>query len=136
MAIRTTKPRDPNAPKLPPRAACDAIVRRFLKEDQNIEWGREMPKMYQLYKAYPSRAFWERHELPFGMHTLNHMSWFDSEEGKAHLESAWTLFHYTPPEPDPVPLLDTTGVDTTPQPAYHCTQARPKTVADFLRAKP
>lgn len=130
MAIRAT----PTGPKAPPRAVCDAIVRRYLKTDQNIDWRREMPAFYVLFKRYPSLAFWERHELPFGMNTLNHMSWFDSVEGQDHLVSAWVVFHYEPPAPV-AELSSAVTVDTAPQLAYNpptLPPARPRTVAEFL----
>lgn len=142
-------PSDPSAPppvKLPPREVCDAICRRFLKENQNIEWRREMPKLYQLFKAYPDLAFWQKHELPFGLHKLNHMSWFESVEGKAHLESAYTLFRYNPPDSTQQSTLDivkeatdtgkvddeqpVSSLPLPPPPAY---PDRPRTVADMLR---
>ena len=135
MAVRKAKPIDPNAPKLPPRAQCDAIVRRYLKPDQNIDWRREMPQMYSLYRRYPSVAFWTHYELPFGNGKLNHMSWFDSTEGKDELARAWMLFNYTPPAVA-APVLDSvpSGIDTAPQPAYNApTPARPRTVAGFLK---
>lgn len=115
-------PRAPKAPKpppdplkAPPIPVCDAIIRRFLKTDQNIDWRREMPAFRGgergLWRAYPSLAFWQGLELPFGggEHALNHMSWFGTVEGKAHLERAWLLFGYNPSQPEVVP-------QSTPQP--------------------
>ena len=150
MARPKKTPSDPSTPppiKLPPRAICDAIVRRFLKENQNIDWRREMPKFFQLFKRYPSLDFWQKHEPPFGLHRLNHMSWFESVEGQAHLDSAFPLFHYNPPDPTVTPPSQLSTLDNLPQtsdnggvsetvtpplppPSY---PDRPRTVADMLR---
>ena len=124
MAIRKTGPtRDQRA----------AIIKRYLKPDQNVEWAREMITFAALWKAYPSIAFWTRHELPF---MLNHMSWFQSVEGAAQLASDWLVFHYeTTSDPSSTPQV-TLGVDTSSQPDYtvpYVTSARPKTVAEFLK---
>ena len=137
--LKAPKPVDPL--KRPPIAICDAIVRRFLKPDQNILWSREMPKFTQLWKALPSLSFWQSHELPF---KLNHMSWFDSVEGKANLESAWVLFHYNPPAVTEEEALDnarqmadTPGVDDpsiTPFIAPPVPPSRPRTVAEMMKS--
>ena len=128
MAIRRSKPIDPSAPKPPPRAQVEAIVRRYLKPDQTPNWRQEMPLAYQLYKAYPSVAFWTHHELPFA---LNSMAWFLTEQGKAQLESDWLVYHWTPPE-----ASSEVGIDSAPQPVYNAPTlppARPRTVAEFLK---
>ncbi len=141
MAITRAKPIDPTAVKRPPIEVCDAIVRRYLKPDQNIAWSREMPTFTRLYKRYPSVAFWQAYELPFGNGTLNMMTWFESVEGVEELKRAWLLFHYTPPAsedppstPQVAPQEQTqSAVDTTPQPPYTAPRpSRPKTVAAFL----
>ncbi len=133
MAIRRTKPIDSSAPKPPPRAQVEAIVRRYLKPDQTPNWRQEMPLAYGLLKAYPSVTFWTRHELPF---QLNSLAWFLTEQGKATLASDWTVFHWTPPDPSSDPQAETT-LDTTPQPGYTVPYtppvARPRTVAEFLK---
>ena len=122
MAIRKTGPtRDQRA----------AIIKRYLKPDQNIEWAREMATFAALWKQYPSLAFWTHHEIPF---MLNHMSFFQTVEGAAMLESDWAVFHYNPPEPAP----ESAALDTVPQSAYNVpynpTPVRPRTVAEFLKS--
>ncbi len=134
MAIRRAKPIDPSAPKPPPRAQVEAIVRRYLKPDQTPNWRQEMPLAYGLLKAYPSVAFWTHHELSFA---LNSLAWFLTEQGKAQLASDWTVFHWNPPsDPSSTPQADA-ALDTTPQPAYTVpytpSAARPRTVAEFLK---
>ncbi len=118
-------------PKRPPIATCDAIVRRYLKPDQNIDWAREMPTFTNLWKRYPSLEFWTRHELPFA---LNHMTYFESVEGAAQLESDWVVFHYDPScTPHVTPQVE---LDTTPQPVYNAPTPQPvrsRTVAEFLK---
>ncbi len=115
--------------KLPTLAARDAMVRRYLKPDQNIDWRREMPAFVELFKRYPSVEFWTHHELPF---KLNHMSWFTSIEGAVQLESDWSVFHYHPSEP-----ASNTVLDINLQSAYNGNSVatpppRPVTVAQFL----
>jgi hypothetical protein len=119
MAIRKVGPtRDQRA----------AIIKRYLKPDQNVDWAREMITFAALWKQYPSLDFWTRHELPFA---LNHMSFFQTPEGAAMLESDWAVFHYNPAAPAQEVL------DNTPQPAYTVPYtppvARPRTVAEFLK---
>ncbi len=111
----------------PTRDQRAAIIKRYLKPDQNIEWAREMITFAALWKAYPSLPFWMNHELPF---MLNHMTWFQSVEGAAQLESDYLVFHYNPPAPAEV-APET--LDTTPQPSYTPPISRPMTVAEFLR---
>lgn len=126
--------------KSPPIAVCDAIVRRFLKPDQNIFWGREMPAFHNLFKLYPDVKFWQTHELAF---KLNHMSWFSSVEGKAHLEHAWVLFNYTPP-PITDPILDNgpqgvqdSGVLAQEEaPQFIAPPRRARTVAEMMAKQP
>lgn len=135
----------PAAPsiKLPSRAVLDAIIRRFLKEGQNIYWAREMPVMYRLYKAYPSLVFWQAYELPFGQNTLNMMGWFERGEGKVELERAWLLFNYNPPSlaaPPPSPPLDaapkvadTEGESEPSLPPPIAGPRRARTVAELMK---
>ncbi len=132
MAFRKTA--TPSASKPPTRAQCDAIIRRYLKEDQNIEWKREMPTFYSLWKQYPSFAFWTRHEIPF---RLNHMSFFQTVEGAAMLQSDWLVFHYEVPKEAPVPVESISLIDTLSQPIYNplYTERRPRTVAEFLKTR-
>ena len=146
-------PRVPKAPKpidplkAPPIAVCDAICRRFLKLNQNIDWKWNMATFHTLWKQYPSRPFWEGLELPFGggEHALNFMNWFNSVEGKAHLERSWLLFNYNPPQPEvspqPLSTLDNGGqVDdhvgdannmVPPPPVL---PARAKTVSEMMKS--
>jgi hypothetical protein len=128
MAITPTKPIDPTVPAPPPRAQVCDIIKRYLKSDTTPNWRVECPLWYtKLWPAYPSVAFWTRHELSF---PLNSLAWFLTEQGKAQLASDWLVFHYEPPaEPAPVVL------DTTPQPVYPVpyTKARPSTIAAFLK---
>jgi len=147
-APKPPKPVDPLKP--PPRAVCDAICRRFLKTTQNIEWRREMPQFYNLWKQYPSLPFWQGYELPFGNNRLNHMSWFISVEGKAELERAWVLFNYHPVQSVPPPIqssLDNApqgvqdkgdkdggyAASSLPPPPPPITSTRPRTVAEMMR---
>lgn len=124
--------------KMPPKAVSEAIIRRFLKPDQTIYWAREIPKWYSLYKQYPSVAFWQVYELPFGNGSLNHMSWFDGVEGKVELERAFLLWSYNPP---PLPPLDaapkaadTEGESEPLLPPPRAGPRRARTVADMFRS--
>lgn len=131
-----TKPKPPS--KVPPKAVTEAIIRRFLKEGQPIYWKREVPTFYRLFKVYPNVIFWQHLELPFGeegTHALNLMSWFEGEEGKPHLERAWLLFNYTPPELDIAPQVGYTGGGDEPIPEPPPIARRPKTVAELLAIK-
>jgi hypothetical protein len=147
--LRARKPAPPPDPnKAPPIAVCDAIIRRFLKPDQNIDWRREMPAFRAreggLWYMYPSLAFWQGYELPFGNGKLNHMSWFLSVEGKAEMDRAWLLFNYNPPQPTPTPTQSTLdnapqgvqdGGDTEPSLPPPVTPQRPRTVAEMMRGR-
>lgn len=130
---------DPAAPKPPPRRVCFAIVKRFLKLDQNIYWPRELPTLYRLLKQYPDPVFWECYCLPFGedgLHALNHMSWFESDEGKAALSRAWLLYNWTPPEPVAPETHDILGLDADDPTQLSCPilpEPKPRTVAEWLR---
>lgn len=129
MALRPTS----TGPKSPSRDQRAAIITRYLKPDQTIHWAREMATFSILWKAYPSLPFWTHHELPFA---LNHMTWFQSVEGVAQLESDYLTFHYTPSDPSSTPQANET-LDSAPQPAYDVGYtppvARPRTVAEFLK---
>ncbi len=131
MAIRKAGPtRDQRA----------AIVQRYLKPAQNVNWPREMATLSRLWTAYPSLPFWLNYELPFGNGSLNMMTWFESIEGKEELTRAWLLFNYVPVEPAPVVLETALGassearLDTAPQSSYTPPISRPMTVAEFLRS--
>ncbi len=126
MAIRKAT----TAPKGPSRDQRATIIQRYLKDDQNVHWAREMVTFAALWKAYPSIAFWTRHELPF---RLNHMTWFQSVEGAAQLESDWTVFHYVPSAPQEDVGQSTQTLDTPHEPTYHVPHRRPRTVAEFLK---
>jgi len=121
-------------PKLPPRAVCCAIIRRFLKPTVTPLWSRELPTFYRLYRLYPSLAFWEAYELPFGNNSLNMLGWFERGEGPAELDRAYRLFHYIPPPPEPAPTLDDTPPTQLSSPQV--VPRRPRTVAEMLTTKP
>jgi hypothetical protein len=123
MAIRRAK--DPSAK--PSRAQMDAIIRRYVKDGVTPDWRKDMPIAYNLFKRYPSLAFWTHHELPFG---LNSMAWFLTEQGAAQLESDWVVFHYDIPKEPELPPIE---ILIKPPSPYHASPARPKTVAEFLR---
>lgn len=140
----TTKP----ALKMPKRAESEAIIRRFLKEDQTIYWAREVPTFYRLYKRYPSLAFWQAHELPF---KLNMMTWFEGPEGQEDLSRAWLLFHYVPAAPESLAHNGASSdcqisIDGAPQAGYtegigdtlsehpKLPPRRPRTIAELLRS--
>ena len=89
----------PKKNKPPTRAACVAIIRRFLKTDQNISWAREMSIFSRLYEKYPDVSFWQCYELPFGNESLNMMSWFESVEGAEEIARAWIIYHWRPADP-------------------------------------
>ena len=133
-------PKPPDLLKPPPRAVCDAICRRFLKEGTTIFWAREMSAFYRVWKRYPSVPFWQAYELPFGNHSLNMMSWFERGEGPAELERAWVLFHYNPPNPEAINTStldiggqaeDTSPVSVIPSPVV--IPSRPRTVAEMMK---
>lgn len=142
---KVPKPVDPL--KSPAKALCTEVIRRFIKTETTIYWARELPSWYALWKVYPSLAFWMALELPFGegVHGLNHISWFETPEGAAHLSRSWLLYHWNPlsssPAPEPPPFdLSPSPLDSQTPSQLDCPIAlppqRPRTVAEWLGAKP
>lgn len=132
---KAKKPKDPLAP--PSRAVCGSIIKRFLKEDQPIVWGRDLSAFYRVWKQYPSVPFWEAYELPFGNMSLNMMTWFEGVEGQEELTRSWLLYHYTPPPIEEPTLDNLSTVDITPELSYDrpptiSTPRRARTVAELL----
>jgi len=131
---KSAKAKVAGPPKRPAIAICDAIVRRFLKPDANIDWTRDMPAFTRLWQAYPSLPFWQAYELPF---KLNMMTWFESEKGKEELARAWLLWNYTPPPlEEPTPTAPQSALDAAPEPAYTAPKLPPRrarSVAEFMK---
>lgn len=135
-------------PKKPLLVEIRAVIRRFLKPDQNVNWPREMATFKRLWAGYPNLSFWLSYEPPFGQTTpeggpLNMMSWFESIEGKEDLDRAWLLYNW-----NPAPVRDSSSVEPLSLSNSNSTidsndpsavplplpPRRPKTLAEFLKS--
>lgn len=115
------KPKKP-APLLS-RPEAIGLCKRFVKPE-SYQGARDLMALYKLLKQFPNRDFWLGHELGF---QLNAMFWFLGQEGQAHLQSAWNIFH-----------LDTSiqvdqNLSATKQGEDVVIDRRPRTVADLLK---
>lgn len=123
----------------PSRKRCVGIIKRFLKDTQNILWSRELPTLYRLFKKYPSAEFWENYNLPFGNNKLNHMSWFESVEGQIELPRAFMLFHYRPSEEESDEKPFTLDIEVESDYTESVPEIKPKkpsTMSELLSSKP
>ncbi len=131
---------DPLAP--PSKVVIGEIVKRFLKPNKNINWMREVPNFYRLWKLYPSLNFWKSYELPFGNGTLNMMTWFESIEGVEELQRAWLLYNYHPIEETKSDSQIINCIDLGSEQDYSSINnkpvilpRRPSTIAELLSSK-
>ncbi len=111
------KPRHPLS-----RSEVTTIVKRMVKPDA-YQARRDIMLFYKVFAEFPDAAFWRVHELGF---ELNCIAWFLSDDGRAHIKQALSLYH----------------LDMPPHPVYDMAEAkvgedmpasRPKrTMADLL----
>jgi hypothetical protein len=71
------------------------FVKKFLKEDSNIIWPKEMKMVKMLFKIFPNESFWESLKLNF---KLNSLCWFLSDDGRKFLNTEYKKFNLTLPE--------------------------------------
>jgi len=71
------------------------FVKKFVKNDSNIIWPKEMKMVKMLFKIFPNEGFWEGLKLNF---KLNSLCWFLSDDGRKFLNTEYKKFHLNLPE--------------------------------------
>lgn len=71
------------------------FIKKFLKEDANIFWPKEMKMVKNLLKIFPNEDFWNNLELGF---KLNSICWFLSDDGRNVLNKEYKKFNFNLPE--------------------------------------
>jgi hypothetical protein len=71
------------------------FVKKFVKNDSNIIWPKEMKMVKMLFKIFPNEGFWEGLQLNF---KLNSLCWFLSDDGRKFLNTEYKKFNLNLPE--------------------------------------
>ncbi len=120
---KTPKPVDPL--KCPfSRNEVSAWGKRYLKDPKTFDAKKDLFVLYRLWKAYPEKAFWQVHQLPF---QLNHLMWLIGKDGQEQLARDWSIFHLELPKPETVTLAaEKVGEDVV-------IERKPRTMAELLK---
>jgi hypothetical protein len=65
------------------------FVKKFLKNESNIVWPKEMKMVNSLFKIFPNEDFWDSLSLNF---KLNSLCWFFSDDGRKFLNKEYKKF--------------------------------------------
>jgi hypothetical protein len=123
---KTPKPVDPNAPPKCPfsRNEMIALGKRYLKDPKSFDAKRDLFVLYRLWKSYPSKPFWQVHQLTFG---LNFLTWFLGKDGQEHLARDYSVFNLQLPKIEEVKLeAEKVGEDVV-------IERKPRTMAELLK---
>ena len=71
------------------------FIKRFLKENVNIIWPKEMKMANLLFKIFPNENFWNSLNLNF---KLNSLCWLLSDDGRKLLNQEYKKFKLELPE--------------------------------------
>jgi hypothetical protein len=71
------------------------FVKKFLKENINIIWPKEMKMVKLLFKIFPNEDFWKSLDLNF---KLNSLCWLLSDDGRKLLNQEYKKFNLNLPE--------------------------------------
>ncbi len=71
------------------------FIRKFVKDNKNIIWPKEMKMVKSLFKIFPNEEFWQGLELSF---KLNSLCWFLSDDGRKFLNKEYKKFKLELPE--------------------------------------
>ena len=71
------------------------FIKRFLKENANIIWPKEMKMANLLFKIFPNQNFWNNLEINF---KLNSLCWLLSDDGRKFLNKEYKKFNLNLPE--------------------------------------
>jgi len=71
------------------------FIKKFLKDNNNILWAKEMKMVKNLFKIFPNEEFWKSLKLNF---KLNSLCWFFSDEGRKFLNKEYKKFNLDLPE--------------------------------------
>jgi hypothetical protein len=71
------------------------FIKKFLKDNSNIVWPKEMRMVKTLFKIFPNEDFWDNLELAF---KLNSLCWFLSDDGRKFLNKEYKKFNLNLPE--------------------------------------
>jgi len=72
-----------------------SFVKKFVKENINIIWPKELKMINLLFKIFPNEDFWNSLELNF---KLNSLCWFLSDDGRKFLNKEYKKFNLNLPE--------------------------------------
>lgn len=72
-----------------------SFIKKFIKENTNIIWPKELKIVNTLFKIFPNEKFWEGLELNF---KLNSLCWFLSDNGRKLLNQEYKKFNLNLPE--------------------------------------
>jgi hypothetical protein len=67
-----------------------SFVKKFLKDNINIVWPKELKIVKTLFKIFPNDNFWETLNLNF---KLNSLCWFLSDDGRKFLNKEYKKFN-------------------------------------------
>lgn len=111
------------------RAETIGLAKRFVKPEQ-YDGARDLMVMYQLFKNYPSRDFWQNYFLTNDngeTFLLNAAVWFLGKDGREKLARDWSIFNLHLEAPKEYKLEDEKqGEDFK-------VEKKIKTVADLLK---
>ena len=71
------------------------FIKKFIKDNKNIIWPKEMKMVKSLYKIFPNEEFWSSLELSFKLISL---CWFLSDDGRKFLNREYKKFKLELPE--------------------------------------
>jgi hypothetical protein len=71
------------------------FIKKFVKDDKNIVWPKEMKMVNMLFKIFPNEDFWNSLKINF---KLNSLCWFLSDSGRKYLNTEYKKFNLELPE--------------------------------------
>jgi hypothetical protein len=72
-----------------------SFVKKFIKDNTNIIWPKELKIVNSLFKIFPDERFWISLELNF---KLNSLCWFLSDDGRKFLNKEYKKLNLNLPE--------------------------------------
>jgi hypothetical protein len=71
------------------------FVKKFIKDNTNIIWPKEMKMVKMLLNIFPNNDFWNSLTINF---KLNSLCWFLSDDGRKFLNKEYKKFNLNLPE--------------------------------------
>jgi hypothetical protein len=72
-----------------------SFIKKFIKDNVNIIWPKELKMVNILFKIFPNEDFWYSLDLNF---KLNSLCWFLSDDGRKFLNQEYKKFNLNLPE--------------------------------------